>query len=134
MKAKLTVEEKRARELKTMRFRVVGRPRLPVHGLKRWGRRTQEVLGYTRDEFVDWIDAKLEPRMIWTNCGKTFHVDHIVPVAEFVRRGITDPKIVCALVNLRPITPTANLAKKAEYTGDFEADLAYILAFIEERA
>lgn len=40
-----------------------------------------------------------------------FEIDHVVPVVEFFRRGITDPSIINALPNLRVISREENRKK-----------------------
>lgn len=67
-------------------------------------------LGYTTAEFKAHIEQQFEPWMTWTNHGE-WHIDHIVPVLWFVERGITDPAVVNALANLRPIARAENLRK-----------------------
>lgn len=106
-----TPEQKRVRDLCKARFKALVRRLIS----NKTGHRTHELLGYSSEEFRRHIEAKFEPGMSWTERG-SFEVDHIVPVAEFLRRGITDPKIVCALANLQPLTKQANRSKWATYT------------------
>ncbi|AVH85447.1 hypothetical protein Rostov1_00057 [Vibrio phage Rostov-1] len=54
--------------------------------------------------------------MSWDNWGE-WHIDHIKPVAQFKREGITDPKIINALSNLQPLWAEENL-KKSDKTLD----------------
>lgn len=69
-----------------------------------------ELLGYTRHQLRQHIEAQFTKGMSWDNRGK-WHIDHIVPVAEFMRRGETDPAIVNALSNLRPMWAKDNIRK-----------------------
>lgn len=90
--------------------------------------RSVEMLGYTRDQFVAHIESQFTPGMSW---GPEMHIDHLVPVSAFFAHGITDPRIVNALCNLRPLTAAANRAKSDRYPAEqFQGDLARILATI----
>lgn len=56
--------------------------------------------------------------MTWDNT----HIDHIIPVKAFVENGITDPRVVNHLSNLRPMLASENLSKSWKYDIDeFEA-------------
>jgi hypothetical protein len=80
---------------------------------------TEAVLGYTVAEFKAHIEQQFEPWMSWSNHGE-WHVDHKQPIAKLVRDGVTDPRIINALSNLRPLSKFENLSKKdrieTEYT------------------
>lgn len=93
--------------------------------------RTANALGYSRQALVAHIEAQFLPGMSWA-ARDSFSIDHRVPVIEFIRRGITDPKIVSSLANLQPMVPRANREKSGKYSGDFAADLAAIMAFNAE--
>lgn len=62
---------------------------------------TSEYLGYGRAELADRLGEM----------QSGFEVDHIVPVAEFFRRGITDPAAINALPNLRMLPMIENRKK-----------------------
>lgn len=74
-------------------------------------------LGYTTAEFKAHIEQQFEPWMTWTNHGE-WHIDHIVPVLWFVEQGITDPAVVNALTNLRPLSRQANLCRPKRPSAD----------------
>jgi hypothetical protein len=71
---------------------------------------TRALVGYSVEEFKDHIEKQFEPWMSWGNHGQ-WHVDHIFPVVRFLRMGVTDPKVINALTNLRPLSRQANLRK-----------------------
>lgn len=73
--------------------------------------RTEEMLGYTKPELVEHIERQFLDGMSWDN-RKEWHIDHIKTVAEFVREGVTDLRIINALTNLRPLWATDNLARR----------------------
>jgi len=76
--------------------------------------RTFELLGYSREQFEARISALFEPGMEWGNHGE-WHIDHIIPVAELVRCGVTDPAKINALSNLRPLWAADNMAKRDSF-------------------
>jgi len=86
------------------------------------------ILGYTDRQLRSHIESMFTPEMSWS-ARESFHIDHIVPVAAFFDHGVDDPKIISALVNLRPITPAENRAKSDNYDrSNFLRDLDLIKA------
>jgi hypothetical protein len=84
-------------------------------------RKTAEILGYTRQDFVDHITN--HPN--WPNVkNDKWHVDHIFPVVAFLDIGIFDPKIVNALDNIQPLSAKDNLLKQDHY--DYDAFIDYL--------
>lgn len=77
--------------------------------------RTHEVLGYSYDEFKRHIEIQFERGMSWDNYGE-WHIDHIIPVAEHIRRGEMDPAVVNCLTNLRPMWAKDNIRKSDSLT------------------
>lgn len=72
--------------------------------------RSSRLLGYNSQEIKRHIERQFQRGMDWSNYG-TWHIDHIIPVAEHIRRGETDPKVVNALPNLRPMWRKENIIK-----------------------
>lgn len=70
----------------------------------------EEVLGYTREDFIAHIESLWEEGMSWDNRSE-WHIDHIKSIKSFKDEGITDPKIVNALSNLQPLWAEDNLRK-----------------------
>lgn len=79
----------------------------------RKGATAEQILGYTRDQLRRHLEAQFRPGMSWESGG--FHVDHIKPVAAFIRDGVTDPAVIHALGNLQILTPHENLTKSDRY-------------------
>ena len=78
------------------------------------GERTEEALGYTAKDLRLHIESQFEDWMSWDNHGD-WHVDHIIPIAQLVKEGVTDPSIVNALDNLRPLCAKQNMSLGAQY-------------------
>lgn len=70
------------------------------------------MLGYTASELRAHIERQFTKGMSWDLVGPYIHIDHIRPVVDFVRNGITDAKVVHALTNLRPMWADENRAKR----------------------
>lgn len=82
-------------------------------GRKKRGR-TYEILGYNKQDFVRHIESLFQDGMTWDNHGE-WHIDHIIPVSELVKSGVTDPAKINALANLRPIWAHENHVKHARF-------------------
>lgn len=74
-------------------------------------RHTKEILGYSNKEFREYVESRfyaseLYGDMTWDkngwNVGK-WQVHHIKSITQFLAEGVTDPKIINALSNLRPV-------------------------------
>lgn len=67
-------------------------------------------LGYEVSEFRAHIEKQFLSGMHWNNHGQ-WHIDHIIPIVEFVKSGVYDLKRVHCLSNLRPIWARENVRK-----------------------
>lgn len=72
------------------------------------------MLGYTAAELRRHIERQFTEGMSWCEMGDAIHIDHIIPVAKFVKEGVTDPKVIHALSNIRPMWAVDNRKKAAE--------------------
>ena len=108
---KHTPDEKVKRTCRSLVQRVT----LASRGVK--GSNTEAVLGYGFAEFQAHIESMFEPWMTWGNHGR-WHLDHIKPISLFISEGTTDPQVVNALSNLRPIAAADNLRKGDSYAPD----------------
>lgn len=75
-------------------------------------------LGYSYKELAVHLESQFDEKMNWNNHGSYWHIDHIIPVSYFIKRGIVDLKIINALDNLRPLEAKANLRKGDRLMGD----------------
>lgn len=85
-----------------------------VRVLKRANKRKDascvRLLGYNQHQLRSHIERQFVKGMGWHNRDR-WHIDHIVPVAEFMRKGETDPAVVNALSNLQPLWAGDNMRK-----------------------
>jgi hypothetical protein len=73
---------------------------------------SHEVLGYSPDDLL----KRLQSFPSWQILkNESWHLDHIFPIIAFVRKGITDPRIICELENLQPLAGTENCSKNDIY-------------------
>lgn len=93
-------------------------------------RKLELLIGYTKAELRLHLERQFAEDMSWEDYG-SFHLDHIVPIAIFVKRGVSDPRIINALANLRPLPKKDNQQKSDLYDDrNFESDLAAIVATV----
>lgn len=83
---------------------------LAATGAKRTHSRTNKNLGYSPMDLKTHLESLFVDGMGWHNRSE-WHIDHIVPISEFVRMGITCTKKINKLSNLRPVWAKENLSK-----------------------
>lgn len=108
-------EKRRVESLRTLLKRIVRRT-LSASG-KRKSIPSERYLGYSKTE----LHAHLGNRP--DGCD----LDHYVPIAEFIRRGITDPAVINARVNLRWLESSKNKIKSDTLPKDTERVIALCL-------
>lgn len=77
-------------------------------GNQRWER----LVGYTVDELKVHLEKQFKAGMSWANMPE-WDIDHIVPIADFKKRGVLykEIKICFGLANLRPLWAQENNRK-----------------------
>ncbi len=58
---------------------------------------------YDEGEFKYHIESLFEDGMTWENHGEYWEVDHITPIREMIKNGVTDIMKINSLSNLRPL-------------------------------
>jgi hypothetical protein len=71
--------------------------------------KTQNILGYSSDELKYHLESLFTSDMSWSNYGKYWQIDHIIPVSLF--KEDTPATIVNCLKNLRPLEKFENNSK-----------------------
>lgn len=108
---------------------------LKAKGLKKEFK-SEKILGYSFEEFKAHIDSQLEPWMDWGNYGLgkgKWNVDHIVPLSYLSNMGVTEPRVVNALCNLRPMCSIANIVKSNKLTDNHNDILNKMLTLNKEK-
>lgn len=72
-------------------------------------KRSNELLGYSRDELKSHLECQFVDGMTWKNWGK-WHIDHIKPISTFPRDAAISE--INALTNLRPLWAKDNLRRR----------------------
>lgn len=94
-----------------LNFVIRGALRRTLAAAKRNGKAMRSSsLPYTAADLKARIEMNFQPGMSWDNHGE-WHIDHRVPVARLVRRGVTDPAMINALSNLVPLWADDNHRK-----------------------
>lgn len=75
--------------------------------------KTSDLLEYSGHDLLIHIEIQFKKGMSWDNYGE-WHIDHITPISIFIERGITDPKQINCLSNIRPVWAKDNLSKGAK--------------------
>lgn len=88
--------------------------RMRAAGVEGFNDVTSQDLGYTPSDLVKHLESLWQEGMSWSNYGE-WHIDHIKPIAAFVREGVTDPAVVNALDNLQPLWAEDNFKKSASF-------------------
>lgn len=84
---------------------------------------SSQYLGYSTKELVLHLGAKKEGD----------HIDHIVPIVEFIRRGITKISVINAFPNLRFLPAKENQKKSATIPVNSEKIIEECFRFVESR-
>lgn len=71
------------------------------------------ALGYSREDFKSYMEPLFLEGMSWENHGE-WHIDHIRPVAAFVKEGNFDLSEIHSLSNLQPLWAKDNRSKGAK--------------------
>ena len=74
----------------------------------------KDIVNYSANDLRIHIENKFIDGMRWNNHGD-WHIDHIKPIAQFLKEGITDPVIINALDNLQPLWAKDNMSKGDKY-------------------
>lgn len=93
----------------------------------RQGRKTFDLLGYSRDDLMARLESQFQPGMSWGNYGVGgWHIDHIVPVTafNFDSPDHVDFRRCWALSNLQPMWEAENISKGNRLDEPFQPSLA----------
>jgi hypothetical protein len=90
-------------------------------------RRTFDLLGYSVEALREHLEKRMAHGMTWSNYGKAWHIDHIVPMRVFNITSPDDPdfKRAWALSNLRPLWAAENLRKGGRVEKPVQPSLAW---------
>src|SRR4051812_18265828 len=70
--------------------------------------------GLDISNFREWIQLQFINDMSWENFGKTWQLDHIVPVAYFDFQDLTDLKLCWNFLNIRVVSSDKSSRKETK--------------------
>jgi hypothetical protein len=125
-RSEITAHSKRRRETDinfALRHRLRSRiaSGLKFKNAKRCGK-TEELAGCTIQFLKGFIEARFLPGMTWQN-NREWHLDHIIPCAEFDLRDPIQQKQCFHYSNLKPLWAKDNLRKGKTRPASFQAEL-----------
>lgn len=74
-------------------------------------------LGCTISELKEHLESKFQPGMTWGNRGKEWHIDHVIPLAQFNLQDRQQFLIACHYTNLQPLWAKDNIVKGKSVLG-----------------
>lgn len=99
------------------RLRIILRNRL--NDAIRDGQKTGSAvrnLGCTIPEFMQYIEARFQEGMTWTNWGHdTWHIDHIRPLSSFDLTDVEQFCAACHYTNMQPLWAKDNMTKSDKW-------------------
>ena len=76
---------------------------------------TYELLGCSKQEFINYFESKFTEGMTWDKVGKEIHIDHIKPCAKFDLTKKEEQEKCFHYTNLQPLWACDNLIKGSKY-------------------
>ena len=76
---------------------------------------TIELLGCSKQEFINYFESKFTEGMTWDKVGKEIHIDHIKPCAKFDLTKKEEQEKCFHYTNLQPLGACDNLIKGSKY-------------------
>ena len=70
-----------------------------------------ELIGCDLDFFKKWMEYRFDDTMCWENFGKTWQIDHILPLSLFNMQNKIDQRVCFHWTNLQPLNSIENRAK-----------------------
>jgi hypothetical protein len=72
---------------------------------------SEKLVGYNALELKNHLENLFEPWMNWGNYGIEWEIDHKYSIAQYLKDGVMDTKIINGLANLRPLSILENKLK-----------------------
>lgn len=100
-------EKRRIRKTQDIQFRLASNHRLYVYkAVTRFkhkkSKKSLEYLGCSTKQLVEWLEFLFHDGMSWDNYGKTWTIDHVLPLSKFNLEDATQSHIAFHWTNLQP--------------------------------
>jgi hypothetical protein len=89
---------------------------------------TFEYVGMDCAQYMDWLEFQFYDGMEWANYGKHWHIDHMIPCANFVLENEDDKTQCFGWWNTRPLVARKNLSKSDQLPGKMDLVLQELKA------
>jgi len=74
-----------------------------------------DLLGCSLNEYKQHIESQFKPEMNWSNQGKIWEIDHIIPISKFDLTNQNEQKKAFHYTNTQPLFKTTQIAKQLGY-------------------
>lgn len=108
LKVKANPEQRIRKQLRSRIYNV-------LKGIKK-SAPTLELLGCSLPFLKQWLESRFKGRMSWANYGPYWHIDHIIPCAEFELIKPDEQRRCFHYTNLQPLEAQKNLRKNDSFT------------------
>lgn len=78
---------------------------------------TFDYIGMNRDQYMEWLEFQFYDGMQWDNYGTHWHIDHMVPCANFDMESEEEKRECFGWWNTRPLVAHKNLSKNDRMPG-----------------
>jgi len=100
-------EKRRIRKMTDIQFRLASNHRLYVYkAVTRFkhkkSKKSLEYLGCSTKQLVEWLEFQFHDGMSWDNYGKTWTIDHVLPLSKFDLQDEKNARIAFHWTNLQP--------------------------------
>jgi hypothetical protein len=85
--------------------------------------KTFDLIGCTPDFFVGFLEGHFQTGMTWSNYGKLWTIDHVIPVSSFDLTNWEEVKRAFHYSNCRPMDSFANSSKHDALPGPHQPSL-----------
>jgi hypothetical protein len=115
---------------KIVRSRVYNAIKRQIRGVKpRIQYRTTEMIGCSMEYFRRHIELQFKPGMTWENHGSEWHIDHIIPLANFDFTDESQIRTATHYTNMQPLWAGENLAKGDKILKNHQFEINFLQKF-----
>ena len=97
-------------------------------------KKTIEYLGCNSEQFFHWISYKLKENFTYENHGRVWHIDHVIPIANFNLHDEDEQLIAFNWRNTMPLSVKENLSKNKKIIKEqIEQHLKQLINYHQEK-
>ena len=80
--------------------------------------KTENIIGCTFEDCKQYLEKQFKPEMNWSNHGKIWEIDHIIPIFHFDITKEEEQQKCFHHTNLQPLFKTTEIAKQFGYENE----------------